>query len=623
MRIPPIQFDAPKALLWIAIIASLAVLVVPDLFNSASQFDTGHWFKGVDTYMRVLRVREWIDVGQWYDSFSHRSNWPFGEKLHWTRPMDVAIVALAVPFLPFLDLPNALYAGALIVSPTFYLLAVLALMWGAKGFLDARGRIIFVVLFALQPTLHFYFVFARPDHHSLILFVFALVLALLARHAHAAPNTNVRLPGWAGVASAFGIWVSIEMLSVELFALIALAMPWLIWGDAKRLLPLERFSRWGALALAAFLMIERPPGEWLSSEVYDRLSTVHVFVLALIAIGIVAIRKAQHRFGDTIFKRLTLGSSAALGAGAILLWVYPDFYKGPFGAAMAPGLKQIWLDNVVEFQTLAEPTSDALVSAIFLLAPLLWLGLWAVWTYKDKTPNAPQHKTLPLVLVFVIAALVFTPLTIAQSRWAAYMGVLYTVPWAVVLTRILDWRGDWRGGPVKGGTPLLRAPLFVTVMMGHAIIGAGLSGALEDQPPKVEACRWGEIAPFLNSPKFADGAPQTIFNFTHNGPEIIYRTHHRVVATPYHRNTQGILDSYTAFGGVDMAKSEAILHRRGVNFLITCVDSVDERIMLKEKGDTLIRRLVEGREPSWLHKYPLPDGLDAYFRVYAFVPTTP
>jgi len=616
MKNPPAPFDAARLLLWLAVFLSLGLLIVPAFFAEETRFATGHWFVGGDTYMRVLRVREWIEGGAWYDSFSPRSNWPYGEKLHWTRPMDLAIALLALPFLPFFALKDALYAAGLIVSPLFFLLALWVLLWAARPFLDMRGRIIFVLLFALQPTMHYYFVFARPDHHSLILLVFAVTLALLARHAHD-PDGEARLPAWAGAAAAFGLWVSIETLTIELYALLALGLTWIVTGEDKWLAALRRFAFAGALALAAFLAVERPPGEWLTSETYDRLSSVHVFLLALIALGIEGVRVGRRRFDGGWARRLLLAASAAAMAALLMALLYPDFFKGPFGAAMDPRLQRLWLDTVNEFQTLAQPSAWAAVTAIFILGPLLWMAVWAVWTWNGpaRTPD-----TLGFLLTFLVAAALFAPLTVVQFRWAAYMGVIGPLPWAMLLTRILDWRG----GPVRAGVPVLRTPLFLAVALGHIAAGAAADAGIEDEtPPLRQTCRWRDIQPFLDSAAFGGGEPQTIFNFAHNGPEILYRTQHRVIGTPYHRNTQGILDSYAVLGGTDMAQAQAILQRRGADYLLTCVGSMDESLLLREPGDILIRRLVENRPPPWLVQAPLPDGLERYFRLYRFVPDPP
>ena len=56
-----------------------------------------------DCYMRLVRVRELYNTGNWYDAVISRSNAPYGERLHWTRSFDVLLLAGAVPLSLFTD----------------------------------------------------------------------------------------------------------------------------------------------------------------------------------------------------------------------------------------------------------------------------------------------------------------------------------------------------------------------------------------------------------------------------------------------------------------------------------------------------------------------------------------
>ncbi len=57
---------------------------------------------GPDSYMRMVRVEALLDTGAWYDHRIERSNAPFGEELHWTRPFDLLLLAGAAPLAPLL-----------------------------------------------------------------------------------------------------------------------------------------------------------------------------------------------------------------------------------------------------------------------------------------------------------------------------------------------------------------------------------------------------------------------------------------------------------------------------------------------------------------------------------------
>ncbi len=51
---------------------------------------------GPDGYMRLVRVEALFETGDWYDNFAARSNVPWGDDQHWTRPFDVLLLTGAV-----------------------------------------------------------------------------------------------------------------------------------------------------------------------------------------------------------------------------------------------------------------------------------------------------------------------------------------------------------------------------------------------------------------------------------------------------------------------------------------------------------------------------------------------
>ncbi len=622
--------DGSALYLWLALVLAVGFAIVPTLFDIVTKYAGGEWFAGVDTYMRLVRVREWLGAENWswYETFSARSNAPFGEVLHWTRPLDMVLSVLAAPFIPFVGLERALYFAGFIVSPVMFALALWATLWATRPLLDARGRVIIVVLFVCQPNAYYYFVAARPDHHAMILLCFATVLAFLARHS-TAPERETRTITWAGVITALGIWVSVESLSIELFALLALGLTWMITGKAVWLDALRRFSFAGALTLIAALMVERPPAEWLTSEVFDRLSTAQVALLVLIALGIEGIHRVEPRLrarlSAPVASRFVAGALAAAGAGAAMHVLFPAFFKGPFGASMDSRLEGLWLSKVSEFQPLFGTDQDTTVEMIFFFIPLIWL---AVWAFRALRERAPAPHTPYLVGTFLLAAALFAPLTAIQARWGAYMGIALLIPWTLLLIQVLDWRGGPMVGNKDGsqeGTPILRTPLFLAVAVGHILIGYATMALSEDgtKTSEEKSCHWPKIAPFLNSEQFAGGKPQTFANFIHAGPLILYYTHHRVVGTPYHRNTQGLLDTFTMLSSANIDESRAVFEARKVDFLLLCADTAEEHVMLDFDGDGVLRRIVDDRAPDWLRKSPLPDGLDAEFRLYRYVPQTP
>ena len=599
----------------LALVVVVAFLVVPVYVGNSAHPFGDQWFAGSDTYMRLVRVLDWWNGGVWYESFSARSNWPAGEILHWTRPFDILLMILAAPFAPFVGMQSALFIAGVAVSPILFLATLWVMAWGAKPYLDARGRVLLVLLATFQPSSHFYFVAARPDHHSLILFCFAATLTLLVRHAFD-PKQESKCALWAGAAAAFGVWVSIESLSFELFALLALGGVWLWRGEDTWLAALRRFTLAGALLAALAMVIERPPAEWLGSVEFDRLSTVHVVLLALIALGVEGLWRGRAGLGTSVFDRLGAASLASLAAGLVMAVLFPDFFKGPFGAAMDPRLDELWLSKIQEFQPLIGTDTGTLTSMIMVFGPVIWLAVYAARTWSAK--RNPGGKDVVLTLALAVG--IFLPLTIVQSRWGAYMSFVVVFAWAMVLQRALDWRG----GPKSGETPLLRVPLVLTVALGHILVAAALNLSMpQDEKDPLAACQWRDLAPYLNSSAFENGQPQTFLTFIHEGPEVLYRTPHRVVGTPYHRNGHGLLDNFTAFMSTKEAESRAILANRNVNYVLTCVGTVEEKFFLEFEGETLMRKIVAGTPPTWLTPAPLPKDLSEKFHLYRVKNGTP
>ena len=67
-------------------------------------------------YARLVRVLRLVETGGWFDSTLPRANWPYGGSLHWTRPLDVILIALALPVAAFTGFATALYWAG--ITPT-------------------------------------------------------------------------------------------------------------------------------------------------------------------------------------------------------------------------------------------------------------------------------------------------------------------------------------------------------------------------------------------------------------------------------------------------------------------------------------------------------------------------
>ena len=104
----------------------------------------------IDGYARLVRVLRLVETGGWFDSTMPRANWPYGGSLHWTRPLDVILIALALPVAAFTGFATALYWAGVMVSPLLHGLLALAVMWAARPLLAPPGAVIAGALTAIQ-----------------------------------------------------------------------------------------------------------------------------------------------------------------------------------------------------------------------------------------------------------------------------------------------------------------------------------------------------------------------------------------------------------------------------------------------------------------------------------------
>ena len=235
---------------------------------------------GPDSYMRLVRVRQLYETGAWFDISIHRSNVPFGEELHWTRPADLVFLAGAWALSPLLGFERALYAWSALVSPLLHVAATLVLLWAVAPFMDRERRFLLILTFAFQMEVWVQAMAARTDHHMLILLVFAASLGFTARLLLSAGGRREAL--LAGACAGFGLWLSVEFLVILVAIFGALTLGWLRQGGEP-----ARQGLWHALGLSAVvalaLLLERPAA-LIWSEEYDRISIVHLCVGLLAAL---------------------------------------------------------------------------------------------------------------------------------------------------------------------------------------------------------------------------------------------------------------------------------------------------------------------------------------------------
>lgn len=531
-----------------------------------------------DCYVRLFRVQAMLEGRGWYDPAISLLNAPDGEILHWTRPFDLLLFLLALPLLPVLGLQQAVWQAGLWISPVLELATLGLLVWGLKPYLSPGGILLAACLFVFQPVIASFFLAARPDHHSLQILLEVAVLAALMR-AHGL---------LAGFAAALALWVSAEALLLVLAAGLFLGLMWIVEGEGERR-RLQAFVLGLAVGLTLALMMERPPAQWLAIE-YDRLS------LAQVGLGWILLLSVLWTAVGNVWavdwrRRLPLGLGMAAQAAGLLALLFPDFFEGPYGA-LNPRLVPIWFSLVKE----AQPLSFGPKAAILLGPPLLGLG-YGLWRLR----NAHERRLLGPALC---ALAIYIPATLYQVRIAAFAASADIAPWTLLILAAAGIK-HWR---------ILLLPLLLTGHLILALVIAKLAPGTRDAGSS-GVCAWHELAAHVKAEWPGDARP--ILTYVFPGPELGFLSGHAVVAGPYHRSAQGILDIETALGSADDAPAREVTKRRRIGWIAVC-DQESQGLRFSERGG-FHARLVQGEAPDWLSPAAAFTSSKGNFRVYEVV----
>jgi hypothetical protein len=315
--------------------------------------------------------------------------------------------------------------------------------------------------------------------------------------------------------------------------------------------------------------------------------------------------------------RLLFGVVTASVMADFIYRLHPSFFRGPFGD-VDPEVWRIWLSHVQTTTPLVAMGAGSLASILYLLGMAL-IALPASFLIASKT--RPPEQAAWIFLAVNLAAGLTLSLFVAD-RWCTQAALCAVGPLAVMLPRLVP------EGRVPATVRLLallilgNAGVILSFLPRYfavaplASIKAGMVASPVRATRSMDQLPTIELAQFLDSARFS--APQRILTHLDLSAELMYRTPHETIATPYHRNKAGILDDFHVMEAQDDAEAEAILRRRGVTLILVC-PTLDESETYYDVGTpgTLYERLIDNRPPGWLKSVELPASLREDFQLWA------
>ncbi|MBP5353073.1 MAG: hypothetical protein J6Y91_04845, partial [Alphaproteobacteria bacterium] len=325
-----------------------ALLTVAVLFAGfgVRYVEVGHLFyDDTDSYMRLLRISDWLANFEWSERLFPYTNPPSGFELHFTRIMDVIWVVLSVPFMVFMPLKEALFYGGYLISPLFLVLVMFTLVQYYKAVLPPmHGQKIFFlfgVVYSLMLILKLsdVFDFYRPDHHAVMCFFFVYNVCVIL---HGYRQKNLWQYAGAGFLIGLGVWASsaIEGFMIVAALLSVLCVEWIFGQRSTKYLVFYTLGFFAALTLAWLI---NPPLGGLMVLNNTRLSLIHVVAAALIFLSFLFIDwRHPHRTGVKII--YLVGTAAVSIMLMILIFGWKQFTVPVY----QPLVKQYFLPHITE-----------------------------------------------------------------------------------------------------------------------------------------------------------------------------------------------------------------------------------------------------------------------------------
>ena len=562
---------------------------------------------GPDCYVRLTRVTDLYETGNWYHPARMKSNTPYGDTVPWGRPFDVLLLAGAVPLSLFMNFDSALWWWGYFISPVLLVAALLALYWAVKPLLSQDAALCVVFVVALQFGVLQCFKTARPDHHSLQALFFVILLGIGLRMAKRPFRAS--WCWWGGAVASLALSTSVESF-VMIGLMIAILGAFWVVQRSDFLQKSVHFC--GALLFftAAALLVERPPADFAVVE-FDKISIVYVLLFGLIAAfwAVTSLIDKKTPLSAFLTGRLCCGL-IGLAAIAFVMWrLFPKFYRGPL-ADMDPRIVSIWFSHISELQPLVTKT-ESLIPFIQALGPFVISVFFVAWLLlkADKKKNTNGW----ILMAVLIAGYSF--LAFRQVRWLVYPQMLLSVVLAEVLWKILN-----RMEGIKRVFPraLAKSAVISVFSIGFLALGFAADWVFDrDDSHGGKDLSLVPLCVYLNEQTAADGGSLRLLTENDFASEILYRTECEVVGSNYHRNGQGIWDNHVVMTAKTDEEALDILEERKIDLVILCPDKTPRLNIERSRNfSTFSLRLCEGQIPSCLTQVELPEGLKDDFLVF-------
>ncbi|MDH7479330.1 MAG: hypothetical protein QHH02_04915 [Syntrophomonadaceae bacterium] len=289
----------------------------------------------------------------------------------------------------------------------------------------------------------------------------------------------------------------------------------------------------------------------------------------------------------------------------IFQWLlFPDFFKGPY-VKVDPAAAAFWLSRVNEVQPLPALSMSA---KVMVIGPLLLSAVFLFYTARQHNRKTDTRLMVPLAL----GLLLFGGLTFFQIRWVYYSSIIAVMVLALFLRSVLkclESGGKWQA---------LKKVTAICIICTGFIFASHLAAGIENKTerPSYSQLQLKSLCEWLTVSRAIMPGSAILANVDF-GPEILYRTSGNVIATPYHRNGEGISFYYGVMSAESDDEANLMIEERGIDLIVLCPDYDHKFSFENGSGEsTFFERLLLGQIPPWLEPVKLPGGLGKDFIIF-------
>lgn len=569
-----------------------------------SHIYTGRFFDPDDP-MVLTQIMDWLKGQSWFDLSQYRMDPPGGTLFPISRFSEAPVAALIILF-QFLGMTvkTAIFSASIIWPAFLYGVLLLTFVWVARAFMPAISARLtpFVALFAIDMNVQF--IPTHVDHHN-----GAIVLTLAAIGAIArllGKPLSGKLALISGLLLGGSLGISLEVLPWFLL-LNGVVCVWLAVKGEKAGLSGLVFggSVFGTCLL--FLLVTRRPIEWASPDLMQYSIT---YVLLAAGVAFCACVAFFCRKISSLSIRLFVLVLCVCAASILFLKAFPALEAGPYGE-MNERTAKLFFNNIIEALPYYKREPSLLKFFIIFLYPFLGIGCAIYFFYLGHRNRVWKWGILALLVVVACLLTIFY-----QSRYTAFLSAFAVVPLTAMLAfGLKKIRQKYSGNKLVYAQTflVLMAGLFPSVLAPTFVVDRQLVSDILLFPVHVlkNRCDYDEMIKKLN--EIYPDQSRIIINLFNEGPELLFRTSHKVLGGLYHYNVRGNLNVFRFFSTHYPDVARKIAAQRNVDLVVACRDysplylpnGQPRKHEITKVADlpgnsAFIEQLMIGQVPAWL-----------------------